>query len=151
MQNVQANANTQLTTQATLDSNAKSLAIMLVHSPYQQSISQTALRYTQQLLTKGHKVHTLFFYHESVNQGSKLMICAQDETNIAQQWQALIEKYQLNAIVCIASGLKRGVIDQSEAKRYEKTQFSLAPAFSLGGLGEWIEAVNSADQHIVFS
>ena len=132
-------------------SAGKSVAIMLIHSPHSRAVNSSALSYCKALLESGHKIERLFFYHESVQLGSAFTITAQDELNPAEDWQALINEYQLDAVVCIASGLKRGLIDDAEAKRYNKSSHNLSETFELAGLGDWIEAVNQSDQHIVFN
>ena len=52
--------------------------------------------------------------------------------------------------VCIASGIKRGVLSEEERARYEKTSNSLAEPFTLVGLGQLISAINEADRYIEF-
>ena len=129
---------------------AQSVAIMLVHSPYTHSINETALLYVKSLIQQGHNVHQLFLYHEATQIASNLTITAQDENNQATQWQELINTHNIDCVACISSSLKRGVIDEQEASRYEKPHHNLASNISLGGLGDWIAAVNTADTHIVF-
>ena len=75
---------------------------------------------------------------------------AQDEIDIAKAWQDFIADNHVNAIACIASAIKRGIINSTEAKRYDKTASNICSAIELGGLGEWIEASTLADKSIVF-
>jgi tRNA 2-thiouridine synthesizing protein D len=128
----------------------QSIAIMILGSATGNNSSHTALHFSEAVLAKGYRIERLFFYHEAAVIGSDLSISAQDEQNLPSDWQALISEYQLDAVVCIASGLKRGIINASEAKRYNKSQHSLHHALELSGLGQWIDAVNHADKYIVF-
>ena len=130
---------------------SKSVAIMLIHSPFSRAINSAAFSYCRALLESGHHIQRLFFYHESVQLGSNLSISAQDELNPAKAWQDLIDTYKIEAVVCIASAMKRGVIDADEASRYDKPAFNLASGLQLAGLSDWIDAVNHSDQHIVFN
>lgn len=128
----------------------RSIAIMITASAHGAASSQTALAFARAVIERGDSLQCLFFYHEAASLGSALAITPQDEINLPQSWQAFIADNQLEAIVCIASGLKRGIINAQEQARYEKTAFNLSPAMALEGLGQWVEAVRLADQHIVF-
>lgn len=101
-------------------------------------------------MESGQRIERLFFYHEAAYIGSDLTIASQDEQNLPEDWQSFIQDNDLDAVVCIASGLKRGIVDDSESRRYEKSQHSLNSNLELAGLGQWVEAVNNADKHIVF-
>lgn len=130
---------------------SQSIAIMITASACHAAGAHTALNFTRSVIQQGFTVECLFFYHEGAMLGSQLTISPQDEINLPQSWQQLITEHNLPAIVCIASGLKRGIIDTTEARRYQKPASSMADSMELAGLGQWIEAVNNADQHIVFA
>ena len=129
---------------------SQSIAIMVLGSPYANTSTQTALHFAESVLATGNTIERLFFYHDAVYTSTSLSIASQDEINLPQAWCDFINKNQLEAIVCIASGLKRGIIDTQESKRYEKDQHSLNANYELSGLGQWIEAVQNANQQIVF-
>ncbi len=131
-------------------SSQKSLAVMVLSSPFSSQHAQTALSYCQAAVDQGHRIYRVFFYHDGAYVASTLHCVPQDEIDVAKQWQAFIQQHEIDAVVCIASALKRGIIDATEAKRYEKNAHNLAAGFELSGLGQWVDAVNSADQHIVF-
>ena len=65
------------------------------------------------------------------------------------KWRALSAQ-GVELAVCIASGIKRGVLSEEERARYEKTSNSLAEPFTLVGLGQLISAINEADRYIEF-
>lgn len=127
-----------------------SIAILVLGAPYADGSCQTAFEFAKAVIAKDWHIEQIFFYHEATTVSSQLSVSAQDEINLADAWQELIAEHAIEAITCIASGLKRGIIDASEAKRYEKPQHSISPVLELGGLGLWIEAINKADRHIVF-
>lgn len=129
---------------------SKSVAIMILGSPTASSSCHTALNFAKTVITSGYRIERLFFYHEAVSIGSELGISAQDEKNLPASWQTLITENHIDAVICIASGLKRGVINATEAKRHGKNQHNLQASFELSGLGQWIDAVNNADKYIVF-
>ncbi len=129
---------------------SKSIAIMILGSPTANSSSHTALNFAKTVIASGHRIERLFFYHEAASIGSELGISAQDEQNLPASWQTFITENHIEAVICIASGLKRGIINAVEAKRYDKSQHNLHTCFELSGLGQWIDAVNNADKYIVF-
>ena len=116
----------------------------------QSASARTALHFAQSAIRQGFHIRCLFFYHQGVYLASNLTVCPQDENDLAKAWQNFIEQHQLPAIACIASALKRGIINPEEAARYQRPADNLHPAFILGGLGSWLEAVKSADQHVIF-
>ena len=52
--------------------------------------------------------------------------------------------------VCIASGIKRGVVDAVEQQRYDLPSATLMSDFTLVGLGQLIAAIEGADRYIEF-
>ncbi|MDG1205648.1 MAG: DsrE family protein, partial [Pseudomonadales bacterium] len=60
-------------------------------------------------------------------------------------------KHGLELIVCVASALRRGVLDETEAKRYDTKSDNMAAAFQIGGLGQLIDAGLSSDRLVTFS
>jgi tRNA 2-thiouridine synthesizing protein D len=133
-----------------IDAMPSSIAIMILGNATANNSSQTALQFVKTVLKTGRKIERLFFYHEGASLASSLSVQSQDEINLCSEWQQFIEEHQLDAVVCIASGLKRGILDHSEARRHEKNATSLHPALELSGLGQWIDAVSKADKYIVF-
>jgi tRNA 2-thiouridine synthesizing protein D len=130
---------------------SQSIAILVIASPTGQSSTQTALEFAKTVVASGRHIEQVFFYHEAVALASDLTIYAQDEFNLPKAWQAFISENQIAASVCIASSLKRGIIDEAEAKRYNKTSANISPHIDIAGLGTWITAVNNADKSIVFA
>jgi len=62
----------------------------------------------------------------------------------------LIHSQGIDAVVCIAAGLRRGVLDEVEQERYEKTGNNLSKGFTLSGLGQLIDAGTNSDRLITF-
>nr|WP_314481419.1 sulfurtransferase complex subunit TusD [uncultured Pseudomonas sp.] len=121
-----------------------------VFSPAQDPASRRALRFTEAVLAAGHGVVRLFFYQDGVHGASSNVVVPQDEQDTAQQWRALIQAHQLDAVVCIAAALRRGVLDESEASRYQRPAVNLQQPWELSGLGQLHEAAQMADRLICF-
>ena len=90
----------------------------------------------------------MFFYHDGVHNGSSLMAPPQDEPDLGREWRKLSS--QTDLVICIASSLRRGVLDDTEAKRYEKDAANLADVFTISGLGQLIDATLTADRTVTF-
>lgn len=116
------------------------------HSPS----ARRALAFAQAVVEQGHTVERVFFYQEAVYLALDTAVLPQDEQDQSKAWQHFVQTYQLDAVVCIAAALRRGVLDASEAQRYQKTTSNLAKGFVLSGLGQWHEAVQLADRAIWF-
>jgi tRNA 2-thiouridine synthesizing protein D len=125
-------------------------SLAIYAAPYSSQASATALKFTQTLLADGHEVYRVFFYGDGVHNGSKLTSPPQDEVNLYLDWQVLAEQHSLDLVVCIAAALRRGILDQSEAKRYEKEFDNLGAPFELSGLGQLVDACVNSDRVITF-
>ena len=124
---------------------------LVIHSaPYQSASAGTALRFARALLASGHELYRVFFYRDGVHNASALASPPRDEQSVPLAWQLLAQEHQLDLVVCIAAAVRRGVLDENEAKRYEKPAANLAPGFELSGLGQLSEALIQSDRVITF-
>ncbi|ARN75526.1 sulfurtransferase complex subunit TusD [Oceanicoccus sagamiensis] len=125
-------------------------SLLILGAPYSSQSVATALRFAQAAVDAGHNVYRIFFYHDAVNNGNALITPPQDENNIPQQWQILANQHDIDLVVCIASALKRGVMDAKEADRYEKPSHNLSDSVTLSGLGQLVDASINSDRLITF-
>ena len=65
------------------------------------------------------------------------------------RWQSL-RNGGTELAVCIASGIKRGVVNKTEQERYDLPSDTLSKTFELVGLGQLIGAVATADRYVEF-
>ena len=119
-------------------------------APYGSNAHHHALRFAQAVLKGGHSIARIFFYHEAVHVALASIVPPQEERNLAAEWQTLGEDHDVELAVCIASGLKRGVIDDAETARYERPASTLASGFVLVGLGQLIDAAAHSDRYVEF-
>lgn len=122
----------------------------ILGAPYSTQSMSTALRFAQTLLAQGHQIYRVFFYHDAVNAGNALITPQQDELNIPKEWQVLSQEHDLDLVICIASALKRGILNETEAKRHDKPTQNLADGFDLSGLGQLVEAMAESDRVVSF-
>jgi tRNA 2-thiouridine synthesizing protein D len=121
-----------------------------VFSPAHAPSSRRALRFAQAALAGGHEIVRLFFYQDGVHSASANVVAPQDETDIAAQWRVFVSEQQLDAVVCIAAALRRGVLDDEEANRYQRPAANLPAPWELSGLGQLHEAAQLADRLVCF-
>lgn len=124
--------------------------ILVNEGPYQHQASDTAYQFTKAALEKGHEVYRVFFYHDGVNNGTRLTTPPQDDRNITVRWAELAEKYNLDLVICIAAAQRRGIVDKEEKERQGKDADNIAPGFRISGLGQLIEAGIQSDRLMVF-
>ena len=125
-------------------------SVLVNEGPYQHEAADSAYHFTKAALEKGHKIFRVFFYHDGVNNGTRLATPPQDDRNITQRWSALAEQYNLDLVVCVAAAQRRGIVDADEMKRHGKDANNIAPGFRISGLGQLIEAGIQADRLITF-
>jgi len=124
--------------------------ILVSEGPYTHEASDTAYQFVKAALAKGHEIYRVFFYHDGVNNATRLTVPPQDERNIVKRWSELAAQHKLDLVVCIAAAQRRGLMDGSEAKRNGKDADNIAPGFRISGLGQLIEAGIQADRLVVF-
>jgi tRNA 2-thiouridine synthesizing protein D len=126
------------------------LAIAVNEGPYTHQAADTAYLFTKAALEKGHEIFRIFFYHDGVNNGTRLTVPPADERNIQRNWTELAEKHKLDLVICIAAAQRRGILDENEAKRQGKDANNIAPGFRISGLGQLIEAGINAERLVTF-
>jgi len=112
--------------------------------------SRRALRFAEAVLAGGHEIVRLFFYQDGVHSASSNIVTPQDEPDLAQQWAALVSEHQLDGVVCIAAALRRGVLNEAEATRYQRSAVNLTAPWDLSGLGQLHDAIQAADRLVCF-
>ena len=129
--------------------SAMKFAIALFSAAHAPS-SRRALLFAKAALAGGHEIVRLFFYQDGVYNASASVVTPQDELDVARQWRAFVTDHQLDGVVCIAAALRRGVLNEEEAKRYQRDAVSAGAPWELSGLGQLHDAVQDADRLICF-
>jgi tRNA 2-thiouridine synthesizing protein D len=124
--------------------------IVVNEGPYTHQAADTAYQFTKAALEKGHEIVRVFFYHDGVNNGTRLTTPPQDERNIVKRWSELAQQHKLDLVVCVAAAQRRGIVDRDEAKRHGKDADNIASGFRISGLGQLIEAGVLADRLVAF-
>jgi tRNA 2-thiouridine synthesizing protein D len=125
-------------------------SILVNEGPYQHQSADSAYQFAKAVLAKGHTIYRIFFYHDGVNNATRLTIPPQDDRNVVERWTKLAQEHNLDLVVCIAAAQRRGLLDANEAKRNGKNADNIADGFRISGLGQLIEAGIQADRLVVF-
>lgn len=94
-----------------------------------------AYQLAEALLQRGHHISQIFFFQNGVSNGNMWVDPASDEINLVEKWQKLAETHRLPLHLCISAAQRRGIVEQN-----------LANGFTLAGLGEFSQAVLTADR-----
>lgn len=125
-------------------------AIVVRSGPLSSQGSRSALRFARALLAGGHEIERVFFHGEGTYNASALTVAPQDEDDLSAAWAEFGQAHQLDLVICVASALKRGMLDTREAERYEKAAASVRPAFAISGLGQLTDAALTVDRLVTF-
>ncbi|MFV2005426.1 MAG: sulfurtransferase complex subunit TusD [Gammaproteobacteria bacterium] len=125
-------------------------SIQVNEGPYQHQASDTAYQFAKAAIAAGHEIFRVFFYHDGVNNATKLAVPPQDDRDIAKQWSELSKENNLDMVVCIAAAQRRGIMDVDEAKRQGFDDNNMIEGFRISGLGQLIEAGIESDRLVVF-
>jgi len=124
--------------------------IVINEGPYQHQSSDSALQFAKAVLSCGHEIQRIFFYHDGVNNATRLTTPPQDDRHLQQQWTQLAQDHGVDLVVCVAAAQRRGIVDVDQMKRNGKDAHNLAPGFRISGLGQLIETAIEAERLIVF-
>ena len=124
--------------------------ILVNEGPYQHQASDSAYHFTAAAIASGHEIARIFFYHDGVNNGTRLTTPPQDDRHIQQRWTTLAQENDLDMVLCVAACQRRGIVDEGEKKRNSKDADNVADGFRISGLGQLVEGVIEADRLITF-
>ncbi|WP_303289556.1 sulfurtransferase complex subunit TusD [Marinobacter sp. SS5-14b] len=131
-------------------SKAIAYTIVITGAPWASQAPQTALMFAREALLAGHRIDRVFLYGDGVHLASALSTPPSDETHWPRAWSEFLEQQNIPAAACIASALRRGVIDETEQARYELAASNLRAPFEIAGLGEWVEGNLKSDRTLYF-
>ncbi len=115
------------------------IGILINEGPYTHEATDSAYLFARAAIEKGHQVSRVFFYHDGVNNSSRLTEPPQDDRHIVNRWSKLAEEHKVDLVVCVAAALRRGIKDEN-----------LAPGFRISGLGQLIESGIQSDRYVTF-
>lgn len=124
---------------------------LLVTGPaYGTQRASSAYLFAKRLTELGHRIECVFFYREGIHNANGFISPANDEFNLLQAWQILAKEHNFDMHICVSAAMRRGVIDENQAKILHVDHANLAPGFELSGLGSLAEAMLQSDRVIQF-
>ncbi|MBK6862758.1 MAG: sulfurtransferase complex subunit TusD [Ideonella sp.] len=115
------------------------IGLMVSEGPYTHQASDSAWQFATAAIAKGHEIQRVFFYHDGVNNATRLTEPPQDDRHIVNRWSALAAEHKIDLVVCVAAALRRGIKDEV-----------LAPGFRISGLGQLVDSAIKADRVVTF-
>jgi tRNA 2-thiouridine synthesizing protein D len=125
-------------------------SLLVLSCPASGSGAQTAAAFAQCVIERGHSIRRVFFLDDGTYAGADAAVFPQDEVDRIKPWVELKEQHAVELILCISSALKRGMLDESEARRHEKQASTVHPTFTISGLGQLVDACANSDRLITF-
>jgi tRNA 2-thiouridine synthesizing protein D len=115
------------------------IGIVVNEGPYQHQASDSAYQFAKAAIAAGHEVWRVFFYHDGVNNATRLTEPPQDDRHIVNRWGKLADEHKVDLVVCVAAALLRGIKEET-----------LAAGFRISGLGQLVEAGIQCDRLVTF-
>lgn len=125
-------------------------SLLVLASPVSGHCSRTAAFFAATAIARGHRIQRVFFLDSGVYAGAAAAVPAQDEAAALQVWVDLAEQHAVELVLCISSALRRGILDEAEAERHDKSGATMHPAFSISGLGQLVDATANSDRLMTF-
>jgi tRNA 2-thiouridine synthesizing protein D len=113
--------------------------ILINEGPFTHQASDSAYRFAEAVLARGHEIYRVFFYNDGVYNSNRLSEPQTDDRNLVSLWSKLGQEHGIDLVVCVAAALRRGVKDEI-----------LEEGFRISGLGQLVEAGIQADRLVVF-
>lgn len=117
--------------------------------PTRAAIARSALHFARALVAQ-HEIFRVFFYGDGVFWANQNIVAPQDEDDLSMQWREFIQEHSLDAVVCIATAIQRGLLDENECQRYERLGQSISSPYELSGLGQLVESLALSDRVVSF-
>ncbi len=124
--------------------------LLVMSSPASGHGARTAVAFARAAVARGHQINRVFFLDAGAAAGSGMPVFPQDEADRLQPWVELAEQHGVELVLCISSALKHGVMDETEANRYDRPAATAHPAFEISGMGQLIDAAQGADRLVTF-
>ncbi len=126
------------------------LTIQVNEGPYQHQSADSAYFFAKAALEKGHEIFRIFFYHDGVNNGTRLTTPPQDDRNIVSRWTELARNMTLTWSCVWRQHSVAASLMTVKPKRNGKDATNIAPGFRISGLGQLVEGGIQSDRLVVF-
>ena len=126
----------------------QSITLFITSSPFSTNKHWEA----QAFIREQHKdtpIKQVFFYADATLVCNASQKAPQGQLNTLEEWIKLSHDLNIPLKSCIANSVRRGILDETEAQRYDLAA-TCAPESQLVGLGEMAEAYLNQHQVVQF-
>lgn len=99
---------------------------------------------------RGHTIRRVFFLDAGTVNSASSIVVPQDESDPVSPWSELAQQHALELVICITSALRYGMLDETEAKRFERPGITISDHFTVSGLGDLVDACANSDRVVTF-
>ena len=69
--------------------------LLVSEGPYTHQASDSAYQFVVAALAKGHEIQRVFFYHDGVNNATRLTEPPQDDRHVVNRWSAIAAEHKV--------------------------------------------------------
>lgn len=125
-------------------------ALLVQADPAHSPGAISALRFAEAVAASEHALVGVFFQGDGVQIAQRFRRPPRDESDLYARWATVSEHCALPLQLCVASALRRGLVDEPEAQRTGLAGATLAAPFELAGLATFLAQLQSADRVLTF-
>lgn len=128
---------------------SKSFTILVTASPQKSQAHLTALKFAKTLAEQNSPIRSVFFYQDAVLVANGYAMPPSDEPQLAALWTSFARQYDIELQTCVAACLRRGVVDEHEAKENKLGSANLNTGFTVVGLGQLAATLGETNTQLV--
>jgi tRNA 2-thiouridine synthesizing protein D len=125
-------------------------SLVVLSSPVSGQTARHAVAFARSAIERGHTIHRVFFLDAGTMASSTGCVLPQDESDPVRGWAEFAGEHAVELVICVTSALRYGMLDETEAERYERPGPTINPRFTIAGLGDLVDACASSDRVITF-
>ena len=110
----------------------------------------TALQFCRAATAAKHVISQAFFYQDGVSNANQLSVPLSDEFDAVNEWVAFADENDVELVVCVSAGERRGIIGGEQAKEFNMPAANLHPRYLVAGLGVLHTAMLGTDRMVSF-
>ena len=126
------------------------LGLLVNEGPYQHQAADTAYQFATAAIEKGHEIFRVFFYHDGVNNGTRLTTPPQDDRQASSAAGPSLPRRTTWTSWCASRRPSGG----ASATRTSRNATARMPTTSrrvrISGLGQLVEAAIECDRLVTF-
>ena len=98
---------------------------------------RSALETVRNIIVGNNQINCIYFLFDGVYTANKYIDMPTDEFALTNAWADFAQEFNIPLLVCAASGLRRGIVEQT-----------IADGFAFGSIGQLVEYCDRANEVI---